>query len=235
MELGEAAASESEAQRREAAAVVTRATQTPTSATAGHAHEHDAPPARALTMVLHHELLLALAGHVGGEVFVERDGTFVIAAGLPLLDESERVAVNDLLALGALYRALAAFVDRHLCGVLATDASGLYVRAMCRGIDAELDAYRHMLVVIEDACKSAAAAGLAARSAASARTSRAATTTPAPVAEASAGLSMTRMQHELSVYRTTVPALHRLATTVDEEGLHGARLLEMVHDACGGR
>lgn len=174
-------------------------------------------------MVLHHELLLALAGHVGGEIFVERDGTFVMADDLPLLDRSERVAVSDLLPLGALYRDLNAFVERHLCGALAAGASGLYVRALCRGIDAELDAYRHALVVIEDACKSAAADGLGALAA------RARSSALAAEAEVSAGLSLMRMQHEMTEHRSTIPALHRLATIIDEEGLQGARVLEAVH------
>jgi gamma-tubulin complex component 4 len=172
-------------------------------------------------MVLQHELLLALAGHVGGEIFAEREGTFALADGLPLLDQSEQVAVNDLLPLGALYKDVNAFVERHLLGALGAGASGLYVRSLCTGMDAELDAYRDALLVLEDGCKAAAADALGARGGARGLGGGA--------AEPAVGLSVARMQHELTEYFWILPALRTLAVTVEEERVRGARVLELVH------
>jgi gamma-tubulin complex component 4 len=117
-----------------------------------------------------HEVLLALVGHTGDVVVATPNGRFAVCEGATFLHASERALVERVVRVGAAYAAVASFVrvcarenarDDVVDGVAdAADAGdagalahvrGLYVRALCGGLDELLDGYRQRVSQLEQA------------------------------------------------------------------------------------
>mmetsp|Transcript_31424 Transcript_31424/g.61248 ORF Transcript_31424/g.61248 Transcript_31424/m.61248 type:complete len:913 (-) Transcript_31424:71-2809(-) len=115
-----------------------------------------------------HEILLALAGHPGDIVVPKRTGTnseicgFECASDITFISEAEKAAIDQTCNLGYYYCLIEEFVGRNLkLGVTSlgfgdeskSDAKnsgvGLYVRALCVGLDELLDTYRAALLKAE--------------------------------------------------------------------------------------
>jgi gamma-tubulin complex component 4 len=108
-----------------------------------------------------HEVLFALLGETGG-IFVERQGAFLVRPDCDLLSSSESQLIERVLKVGYAYKTLNAFVGRHgaytagLRTVLKLKADedeevpGLYLKALCKGIDSLLDEYRWRVAAVEE-------------------------------------------------------------------------------------
>ena len=93
-----------------------------------------------------HEVILALAGHAGQLIKETLDGRnrvkLSLADDVSFVSESERAIVDELAAVGAAHRQLAAFVE------LSTPR--LYLRALQAGIDDVLESFRDAVCDVEE-------------------------------------------------------------------------------------
>lgn len=117
-------------------------------------------PASSLIKMLH-EVLFALLGETGG-IFVERQGAFIVRPDCDLLDNSESQQMQRILKIGYAYKALNDFVGKH--GAYTTGLKtvlklkydedekvpGLYLKALCKGMDSLLDEYRWRVAAVEE-------------------------------------------------------------------------------------
>ncbi|BFY98455.1 hypothetical protein BsWGS_01495 [Bradybaena similaris] len=101
-----------------------------------------------------HELLLALKGHYGGVFNHSSDGITVVP-GLPFIQVSEEVVLNQLCKLGTYYKDFRDFIQHYGSGLLAVkqpdtdDLHGLYMKCLCQGLNSVLEDYRRVLLEIE--------------------------------------------------------------------------------------
>lgn len=188
-----------------------------------------------------HEILLALVGHTGDIVVRKRDPRtrmvvgFHVPSDLDFLSFSEREAINGLVDLGYYYCVLEQFVDQNLrFGVAAlafkdkdqtesTDkgepseehitVAGLYVRAMCVGLDEILHAYRACLLQVEQEI----------------------------LEDTSALFPLSKLRYLLREYITILPPLASLVSELQMRStdavtvIHGGQLLNYLHrrSLCG--
>jgi uncharacterized protein YsxB (DUF464 family) len=100
-----------------------------------------------------HEILIALLGEVGG-IIEEVNGVFVVREDCNLLTKSEKELINRILKAAGFFKYLQRFTEKY--GALNVgirqdeeELSGLYLKAMCRGIKDLLEEYRHNIASIE--------------------------------------------------------------------------------------
>jgi len=92
-----------------------------------------------------HELVVALRGHPG-HVFQEREGKFLVNPALSLFHPCEVALLNQVLELAADYRTVASFISRHGSG----GEEGMYLEAVCHGIDEVIQPYLTSLARLEE-------------------------------------------------------------------------------------
>jgi len=156
-------------------------------------------------MVLH-ETLLALVGHAGN-IIVDRGDCFAVSDDITFLSEAEKHAVDRIVWLGWRFRELTRFVRRHASTGAAGNGgdgasilrSGLYLRALCAGVEAILVSYRARVAELEQQLLG------------------------------DGGLPLSHVQCAMREQARTLPAVHDLAVEVDARGLHGGALLEELH------
>lgn len=98
-----------------------------------------------------HELLLALQGCTGS-IFVEKDGNIEVIKGFSFIHPAEEKILDKLCHLGAAYRRLEQFINKHKfvdCGESSEGLYGLYLCAFCGGLDKVLNPYREELLKLE--------------------------------------------------------------------------------------
>lgn len=91
---------------------------------------------------MHHELFLALLGHVGDVVEARREGFFVRADAV-FVAKPQRTMIDRLLTLGHAFATLEAFVCE------AERLPSIYVRALAQGMDQFLQRYADAVVALE--------------------------------------------------------------------------------------
>jgi len=174
-----------------------------------------------------HELLLALNGH-HGQIFAMQNDKIKVTPLLPLLHPCETQIINGLLELATEYDKLQRFMARHrdherhrgsaglqdrrlLEMKVSVHASrgaaedhhlvGLYVEALCHGLDAVLEPYRRAIVDLEKA-----------------------------VLE-DGDLQLTHIQHILLPFQPVLEALNRLIKQLYLRRAHGCYILDIVYKA----
>lgn len=100
-----------------------------------------------------HELLFALNGFPGS-IFTEKNGTFSVVKGLPFLHPSEAAILDKLCSLGYQVKHLRNFASSHLSpgtdgGGGPPSKTGLYLHALCMGMQKVLGRYSHELLLLE--------------------------------------------------------------------------------------
>lgn len=83
--------------------------------------------------------------------FCEYPTTFRLREGVPHVTLSERQLLNQIVAIGADFKALLTFIDKHECPGKngAFEEAGRYIRALCSGLDEYLDSYRQTVLHAE--------------------------------------------------------------------------------------
>mmetsp|Transcript_42394 Transcript_42394/g.68756 ORF Transcript_42394/g.68756 Transcript_42394/m.68756 type:complete len:660 (+) Transcript_42394:3-1982(+) len=164
------------------------------------------------------EILLALLGHPGS-VILQGKNSFVLSQDFPFLHESERELIQRCCGLGFYYQKIESFLHRHLLAPikanvlgqkeqgeqLAVTTPGLYVRALCAGLEEILDEYRSAILACE----------------------RRVLNDPS--------LSLNFLQHELQKYVVLFPALYSLVQAVESDAKSGGHILHALHSraVCG--
>jgi len=93
-----------------------------------------------------HELLVALRGHPG-YIFCEKGSSLAVNGSLTFFHPCEVAIINQLLEVATDYRALSKFISKHLsCGA---EGGGMYLEAVCQGLDLVLDPYRETVTQLE--------------------------------------------------------------------------------------
>ena len=100
-----------------------------------------------------HEILLALLGESGG-IIEELNGVFCVREDCDLLTQSEKELINKILKVAGYYKYLLTFTKKFgglSSGLIQSeeDLSGLYLKALCRGIKDLLEEYRYNIAAIE--------------------------------------------------------------------------------------
>nr|CCA15038.1 gammatubulin complex component 4 putative [Albugo laibachii Nc14] len=95
---------------------------------------------------MHHELFLALFGHVGDLIDVRSDGYYIRPA-ISILSDAQKVQVNRLLNLGFNYTILQEFVR---IAQTSTSYASVYVTGLSHGIECYLEKYGHKVVQLEE-------------------------------------------------------------------------------------
>ncbi|XP_037268393.2 gamma-tubulin complex component 4 isoform X1 [Rhipicephalus microplus] len=155
-----------------------------------------------------HELIFALNGYPGS-IFVEKEGTFSVTKGLPFMHPSETLILDKLCALGYHVKYLRTFVSTHR-SFFASGAQedqrpvrrGLYLHAVCSGLQKVLYEYTDELLVLEK-----------------------------EVLEAHE-ISLMRFQERLEKYHLLFLKLHDLVAEIESSQVHGCNILQSLHRSC---
>ncbi|XP_065285861.1 gamma-tubulin complex component 4-like isoform X2 [Dermacentor albipictus] len=154
-----------------------------------------------------HELLFALNGYPGS-IFVEREGTFSVAKGLPFLHPSETAILDKLCALGYHVKYLRTFISTYR-GLIASDSQegetplrrGFYLDALCSGLQKVLHQYLEELLLLEK-----------------------------DVLEGHQ-ISLMRFQEALEKYHLLFLKLRDLVAEIESGKVHGCSILQSLHKA----
>ncbi|XP_072031509.1 gamma-tubulin complex component 4-like [Amphiura filiformis] len=165
-----------------------------------------------------HELLLALNGYPGSIFREDADNLIKVVPDLPFIHESEEVQLNRLCKLATHYKKLQDFVKRYQgspCNFtnqqnveqLNVDTSGnlkdgLYLRALCAGLDEVLNPYRKTLLMLEQQIL----------------------TDP--------NLTVGHVQQVLEPYQLLFPELSNVLEQITHLKAHGCYILELLHQFC---
>lgn len=95
---------------------------------------------------MHHELFLALFGHVGDLIDVRSDG-YYIHTDVSILSSAQKIQLNCILALGFNYTILQEFVR---IAQTSTSYASVYVTGLSHGIEHYLEKYGHKVVQLEE-------------------------------------------------------------------------------------
>jgi gamma-tubulin complex component 4 len=156
-----------------------------------------------------HEALLALLGHTGALIVEGKDGAFAVGDRVDFLVDHEKALLQRIAVAGHTYVSLDRFVravredGSWRDGTPVTE--GLYLRALCTGLDEVLDVYRSMILSAE----------------------RAILDDPT--------LPLTYLVSRTADFELLLPALLRLSHEVEEQKVHGCKLLDLISQhACSG-
>ncbi|XP_075740933.1 gamma-tubulin complex component 4-like isoform X2 [Rhipicephalus microplus] len=155
-----------------------------------------------------HELIFALNGYPGS-IFVEKEGTFSVTKGLPFMHPSETLILDRLCALGYHVKYLRTFVSTHR-SLIASGAQGdqrpvrrgLYLHAVCSGLQKVLYEYADELLVLEKEVLGAHE------------------------------VSLMRFQERLEKYHLLFLKLHDLVAEIESSQVHGCNILQSLHRSC---
>eukprot|EP00698_Gefionella_okellyi_P023404 TRINITY_DN7991_c0_g1_i2.p1 TRINITY_DN7991_c0_g1~~TRINITY_DN7991_c0_g1_i2.p1 ORF type:complete len:460 (-),score=99.84 TRINITY_DN7991_c0_g1_i2:560-1939(-) len=143
-----------------------------------------------------HDILLALLGHCG-DVIVSSKSTFHLSTECTHVDESERQLINRICATGFYCLKLQTYCDRTQS---ATAAQPLFLRALCSGIEEQLDAYRQKIVEAEETYLG------------------------------DAYLSLSYLFGVLGDYPLVFPYIAGIVDQITDQGLGGGALLNLLHE-----
>lgn len=152
-----------------------------------------------------HELLFALQGNPGN-IFIEKDSTFLVSKGLSFLHSSEAAVLNKLCSLGYAVKSLKNFVatnfDLGPTGLHCQERvlkTGIYLQALCAGLKKILHGYTEELLSLEqDMLKNPQT-------------------------------SLMHFRDKLNKYHLLFPALMDLVNAIEKGKVHGCCILETVH------
>lgn len=151
-----------------------------------------------------HELVVALRGHPG-HIFTEKNGGMVVNSALPFFHPCEVAIMNQLLTVAADYRSLTTFIEshRHVSLTHPDDEGlkGMYIEAVCEGLDHALDPYRKVLVLLEKEI----------------------------LVEPSTPLSM--LQHRLMPHSPILRSLVKIVNKLESERPQGCMVLDTIYKA----
>ncbi|CAB4036489.1 gamma-tubulin complex component 4-like [Paramuricea clavata] len=158
-----------------------------------------------------HELLVALSG-VSGSIFVDKkEQGFQVVSDLPFLHPSETEILNHLCKLGSYYQRFEAFIKSYsiLLPQKATgeaessgNVCGLYLQALCTGLDQILEPYRKTLLALEQEILN------------------------------DANIPLTRLQHKLEEYQLLFPSLASTLEEIEAKKAKGCAILNILHSQC---
>ena len=87
-----------------------------------------------------------MQGHPG-YIFCEKGGSLAVNSSLPFFHPCEVAIINQLLKVATDYKVLSQFISSHVsCGA---DGGGMYLEAVCQGLDLVLDPYRDTVTKLE--------------------------------------------------------------------------------------
>ena len=154
-----------------------------------------------------HEALLALLGFTGALVVKNAEGEFRVNERVDFLSDHEKALLQRVATAGQTYMSLETFVitvqEAGTWGDGTPVADGLYLRALCAGIDEVLDVYRSMVLSAE----------------------RAILDDPT--------LPLTYLVSRTADFELLLPALVGLANEVKQQKVHGSMLLDLVAQHAG--
>ena len=147
-----------------------------------------------------HETLLALVGCPGSIIVDCGAAGFAVAEDVTFLSSAEKQAVDKVVWLGHRFRELSRFVQRHMAASDdAVPRSGLYLRALCTGIEEVLALYAERVAELEQQVLD------------------------------DPGLHLSHVHCAMRDQARTLPAIHELIVTVERRGLSGGQILEELH------
>ncbi|XP_041369156.1 gamma-tubulin complex component 4-like [Gigantopelta aegis] len=156
-----------------------------------------------------HELLLALSGH-GGGLFKDCGEGLKVLEGLPFIHPSEVNVLNQLCRLGTYFRDFSLFIDKYGSALSFTNTGddsdsvllhGLYLKALCTGLDRVLQDYRQVLLSLESQVL------------------------------ADPHLGVTHVLYTLQEYKLLFPALASVIDQIVSHKAHGCYILDILHKA----
>jgi len=146
-----------------------------------------------------HELLVALRGH-SGYIFCEKGGSFSVNSSLPFFHPCEVAIINELLKVASDYKILCEFISTHVsCGAAG---AGMYLEAVCQGLDMVLDPYRDTVTKLER-----------------------------DMLESCDTLPLSLVQHRLLPHKPVLRSLVLLVSKLQKEQPVGVMVLDMVYKA----
>ncbi|KAK2152884.1 hypothetical protein LSH36_315g00018 [Paralvinella palmiformis] len=147
-----------------------------------------------------HELLLALSGYPGG-IFVKRkDGEIEIVKELPFISPNETALLSRLCQIASYYHYFITFIRTHSHKPnKETGLCGLYLKALCQGVDRILDPYRQKLLDVEKELLS------------------------------DPHLTAAHVQSALHQYSILFPAIKLVLEEIIQHKAHGCYILEILH------
>eukprot|EP00941_MAST-03F_sp_MAST-3F-sp1_P005147 g5147.t1 len=148
---------------------------------------------------MQHEILLALVGHPGEVIIDLGDKGFKVAPDLNFLSEADRELINRIIKCGWYFRELTRFVARQRRYERGIPISGLYMRAVCSGVEEVLDEYRWLVVASEESFLE------------------------------NSELPMVKLAQIFSEYDVLLPILWRLIELIEEKKMKGLQLVDILH------
>ncbi|XP_028399021.1 gamma-tubulin complex component 4-like [Dendronephthya gigantea] len=158
-----------------------------------------------------HELLVALSG-ISGSIFVDKkEQGFQVVSDLPFLHPSETEVLNHLCKLGSYYQRFQTFIQCYSILLPGRDKDeaenservcGLYLQALCTGLDQVLEPYRKTLLALEQEILS------------------------------DDNIPLTRLQHRLEEYQLLFPALANSLEEIEAKKSKGCAILNILHSQC---
>lgn len=160
-----------------------------------------------------HEVLLALSGYPGC-LFVETEGNYSVVKDVPFIHPSEVAILERLCKLISHNKFIMLFISKHgqfkppnveldnpesFNPVASSQSSGLYLRALCHGLDLVLQPYQRLLLQIEENVLK------------------------------DPHLPLSHLQRPLEEYYLLFPALVHLLTDINEKDMHGCHVLDVIH------
>lgn len=165
-----------------------------------------------------HDILLSLVGHTGDVIAVKRDLRsgevcgYEVSKDIKFISAAEKEVIDRTCILGFYYSSINAFVSMNrergvtsLGSVHNDNVVGLYVRALCGGLEEVLDGYRGALLKVEQEVLS------------------------------HKHYPLSKLQYHVSEYLVTFPALLSLIQYVEDckqgpgLGLHGGQVCDYVY------
>ena len=165
-----------------------------------------------------HELLFALNGH-HGHIFMLQGEKFKVNDALPYFHPAEVGILNQLLDIAADFWKVECFIHEHRNvtmeytekGVAHSRASegklhGLYLEALCDGLDNALNPYRYSIADIDKM-----------------------------ILKANGETQLSQIQHRIHPFLPTMRALHNLVNQVKIQKSHGCLILDVIYrSSCSG-
>uniref|UniRef100_UPI0037E7F1BA gamma-tubulin complex component 4 isoform X2 n=1 Tax=Semicossyphus pulcher TaxID=241346 RepID=UPI0037E7F1BA len=162
-----------------------------------------------------HELLLALSGYPGTIFTWNKRTGLQVSQDLPFLHPSETSVLSRLSKLGSDYIRFTEFIEQHTGHVHPqehhtsqpgqTGLHGIYLRALCTGLDSVLQPYRQALLDLEQEFLG------------------------------DPHLTISHVNYKLDQFQLLFPSVMVVVETIKSQKIHGCQILETVYKhSCGG-
>jgi len=146
-----------------------------------------------------HELLVALRGHTG-YIFCDKGDRIVVNDALPFFHPCEVAIINQTLKVAADFKRLTNFISQHVPS--SKDNSGMYLEAVCQGLDMVLDKYRGTITQLER-----------------------------EILECSENVPMSLVHHRLMPHESLLRTLVKVVDQITKEKPPGCMVLDLVYKA----